>query len=263
MQNSAFGIDLGTGNIKIYNNTDGTILNQKNMIAVMNKTTLFAYGDEAFAGCSALTSIYNYRERPAKLGKDVFANVDVFECTLYVNAGSVDMYKASDSDWKDFSIRPLGAASVSTEEVEVTPTETTADVVWPAVTDAVTYELVIKDKNGNVICTLVFDADGRLTSIAFNAPARDNASQQTEAAGFSFTVTGLEQGTTYNYTLTAKDSGGNAIDTKTGTFKTLGGTAVEETSASDASVRKVMRDGVMYMVMPDGRMYDLQGKEVR
>lgn len=48
MQNSAFGIDLGTGNIKIYNNMDGTILNQKNMIAVMNKTNLFAYGDEAF-----------------------------------------------------------------------------------------------------------------------------------------------------------------------------------------------------------------------
>ncbi len=48
MQNCAFGIDLGTGNIKIYNNMDGTILNKKNMIAIMNKTSLFAYGDEAF-----------------------------------------------------------------------------------------------------------------------------------------------------------------------------------------------------------------------
>ncbi len=45
---SAFGIDLGTGNIKIYNNMDGTILNQKNMIAIQNKNTLFAYGDAAF-----------------------------------------------------------------------------------------------------------------------------------------------------------------------------------------------------------------------
>ena len=48
MQNCAFGIDLGTGNIKIYNNMDGMILNKKNMIAIMNKTSLFAYGDEAF-----------------------------------------------------------------------------------------------------------------------------------------------------------------------------------------------------------------------
>ena len=45
---SAFGIDLGTGNIKIYNNSSGTIMNEKNMIAIMNKNSLFAYGDAAF-----------------------------------------------------------------------------------------------------------------------------------------------------------------------------------------------------------------------
>lgn len=46
--NLAFGIDLGTGNIKIYNSMDDTILNEKNMIALQNKTSLFAYGDSAF-----------------------------------------------------------------------------------------------------------------------------------------------------------------------------------------------------------------------
>ncbi len=44
----AFGIDLGTGNIKIYNNLDGSIMREKNMIAVKNKNTLLAYGDDAF-----------------------------------------------------------------------------------------------------------------------------------------------------------------------------------------------------------------------
>ena len=48
MQNFAFGIDLGTGNIKIYNSADDSILNEKNMIAIQNKNTLFAYGDSAF-----------------------------------------------------------------------------------------------------------------------------------------------------------------------------------------------------------------------
>lgn len=48
MANLAFGIDLGTGNIKIYNSMDDTILNEKNMIAIQNKDTLFAYGDSAF-----------------------------------------------------------------------------------------------------------------------------------------------------------------------------------------------------------------------
>ncbi len=44
----AFGIDLGTGNIKIYNNMDGTIIREKNMIAIKNKNTLLAYGDDAY-----------------------------------------------------------------------------------------------------------------------------------------------------------------------------------------------------------------------
>ena len=44
----AFGIDLGTGNIKIYNNADESIINEKNMIAVKGKDTLLAYGNEAY-----------------------------------------------------------------------------------------------------------------------------------------------------------------------------------------------------------------------
>ena len=48
MSNNAFGIDLGTSNIKIYSRADDTILVEKNMIAIENKNTLFAYGDSAF-----------------------------------------------------------------------------------------------------------------------------------------------------------------------------------------------------------------------
>lgn len=48
MANNAFGIDLGTNNIKIYNRNDDNIMMEKNMIAIENKNTLFAYGDSAF-----------------------------------------------------------------------------------------------------------------------------------------------------------------------------------------------------------------------
>lgn len=48
MANNAFGIDLGTNNIKIYNRADDNIIVEKNMIAIENKNTLFAYGDSAF-----------------------------------------------------------------------------------------------------------------------------------------------------------------------------------------------------------------------
>ena len=45
---NTFGIDLGTSNIKIYDlNADGVIV-EKNMIAVRNKTEVFAYGNSAY-----------------------------------------------------------------------------------------------------------------------------------------------------------------------------------------------------------------------
>ncbi len=48
MNTYAFGIDLGTSNIRIYNHADDNILMEKNMIAIENKKTVFAYGDSAY-----------------------------------------------------------------------------------------------------------------------------------------------------------------------------------------------------------------------
>ncbi len=48
MANNAFGIDLGTNNIKIYSKGDDHILVEKNMIAIENKNVLFAYGNSAY-----------------------------------------------------------------------------------------------------------------------------------------------------------------------------------------------------------------------
>ncbi|MBO4376111.1 MAG: rod shape-determining protein, partial [Lachnospiraceae bacterium] len=48
MSGSIFGIDLGTNNIKIYNRADDSVVVEKNMIAIENKSTLFAYGDSAY-----------------------------------------------------------------------------------------------------------------------------------------------------------------------------------------------------------------------
>ena len=48
MSKSVYGIDFGTSNIKIYNGVTRTSLNEKNIIAIKNKTDLFEIGDEAF-----------------------------------------------------------------------------------------------------------------------------------------------------------------------------------------------------------------------
>ena len=48
MANITFGIDIGTSNIRIYNQIDNSIFMEKNMIAIENKNTLLAYGDAAY-----------------------------------------------------------------------------------------------------------------------------------------------------------------------------------------------------------------------
>ena len=48
MNNGIYGIDLGTNNIKIFSKNDDTVYVEKNMIAIENKNSVFAYGDSAF-----------------------------------------------------------------------------------------------------------------------------------------------------------------------------------------------------------------------
>ena len=48
MAANAYGIDLGTNHIKIFNNNDSTITIQKNMIAIKDESEFFHYGDSAY-----------------------------------------------------------------------------------------------------------------------------------------------------------------------------------------------------------------------
>lgn len=48
MQGNAFGIDLGTSNIKIYSLAEDAVRIEKNMIAIENKQNIFAYGNSAY-----------------------------------------------------------------------------------------------------------------------------------------------------------------------------------------------------------------------
>lgn len=47
--NNGYGIDLGTGNLKIYSLASGEVTNQKNTIAIVNKNEMYAYGDNAYS----------------------------------------------------------------------------------------------------------------------------------------------------------------------------------------------------------------------
>ena len=71
---NAFGIDLGTNNIKIYDRNEDKVVIEKNMIAVENKNTLFAYGNSAF-------EMYALHGRPVK---EVAEFLSLSENSVYV-----------------------------------------------------------------------------------------------------------------------------------------------------------------------------------
>jgi len=219
----------------------------------------------AFNDCNNLNRITLYAKTVPQLEVGFLGIPDEYyvRITVYVPADMVQQYKTA-AYWRNFAnILPISGDAVNVTNTTVTTTATTADIAWPQVNGAASYELVIKDKNGNVVCTLVFDAEGHLTSLTFNAPARNNAPQQTQTAGFSFTIIGLDSGTTYNYTITAKGNNGNVLKTESGTFTTAGALqGIEDVQSEQAQGSKILHNGQIFILRGD-KTYTLTGAEVK
>ncbi len=227
-------------------------------VTIGNSVT--SIGRYAFMDCTGLTSISCEAMTPPTCGGGAFEKV-LKSIPLYVPFGSEDAYRIA-AVWKDFTnIQPI-ADNVDITTVEVVPDETSVNIAWPKISGAASYELVIKDKNGKVVCTLVFDAEGRLLSIAFNAPARDNMPQLTQVAGFAFTVTGLNSGTTYNYSIASKDSNGNTLNTESGSFTTTGEGSGLQNVTHQPDETKFFRNGQLF-IQRDGKTYSVIGQEVK
>ena len=69
-------------------------------ITLPNSITYIGY--EAFSGCTGLTEIYCEAEELPTCRNDTFYNVDYANCTLYVPTGAVETYRTTDP-WSKFS----------------------------------------------------------------------------------------------------------------------------------------------------------------
>ena len=223
--------------------------------------------ERVFYNCYNLTAIYNYRKTPASATSNTFEEVDKYACTIYVMAGSEEMFRSA-TGWKDFySILAIGAeeATVTTNDVKVEPQDNAATLTWPTSNNAVSYTIEIT-KDGVVFCRLTFNANGQLTDIAF-APGRSGQSMAPEAVmtanGLQFTVTGLNSNTQYGYSITATDAENTEVAFYTGTFTTTGEIATGiDAQQSDLAPRKFIRDNQV-LIMRGGKTYTIQGVEVK
>ena len=110
MSANTFGIDLGTSNIKIYNKLLDDVIVEKNMIAIQNKTNIFAYGNAAYE---------MYEKAPSNikisypLNNGVIADIDNMQALVKLFISDqmkgamkpVDFYVARPSDVTDVEKR--------------------------------------------------------------------------------------------------------------------------------------------------------------
>ena len=156
MSNNAFGIDLGTSNIKIYNRSDDSVMVEKNMIAIENKDTLFAYGDSAFE---------MYEKAPGNihisypLSNGVIADirnmellVKYFISNMSKNFKAADYYIAVPTDVTGVEKRAfydlIRDAGVKAKKIMV---------VEKAVADGLGLEIDVKNSQGVLIVNVGFD----------------------------------------------------------------------------------------------------------
>ena len=217
----------------------------------------------AFAECKRLYDIYLFASYPPFAEESSFANYNVY---LYVPCENQRDY-VLDVVWGEFKfIECIGAESDDTggDDVTVTPGTNDVTITWPTEDDADTYSIVIT-KDGEVFCTLTFNSNGQLVSIAF-APGREgnHPAQYAEAAanGYRFTVTGLNEGTDYTYIVTSKDAANKTISEHSGEFTTQSTTALDNINSQSANVQKLIRDGQL-LIIRDGKTYNAQGVELK
>ena len=164
-------------------------------------------------------------------------------------------------------IECIEAETATTDTVVVDPSFNDAEFTWPSNNDADTYTLAIS-KDGEVFCTLTFNANGQLTGIAF-APGRDGNNRPTQYAeqatnGYRFTVTGLESATRYAYDIAVKDASDNIIQSYSGEFTTLSNTptSIYETQSPISNCQKLIKNGQL-LILRDGKTYNIMGAEIR
>ena len=175
--------------------------------------------EEAFAGCTKLYDIYCFAMEPPTAYESSFANYNAF---LHVPCDNQRVYLL-DVIFGNFKyIECIEAETTPTDTVVVTPSFNDAEFIWPSNSSADSYTLAIS-KDGEVFCTLTFNANGQLTGIAF-APSRNGQHNAPAAAqtanGFAFTVTGLDEGANYTYELLIQDRSGNTLQSYSGAFRT-------------------------------------------
>ena len=241
-------------------------------------STLEEIGAYAFNGCTRVKEMTCLAEITPNVGQDGLISISSL-AELHVPADYLTEYQL-DNNWNRFLVKPMGTSETTTKDdkVIVVTDDNTATFTWPTNPNAASYTIQIT-KDGEVFCTLVFNANGQLTGIAF-APSRDN-SQQTQAATMEqnaaqFTVTGLTFASKYGYRLEVTNASMMEIVSYSGEFATTGYVGevnqggepeynpegIEDVNVNANGSSKILHEGQIYILRGE-KVYTVTGQEVR
>ena len=195
--------------------------NWKNLEKLTIGKGVMLFGDQTFAGDSAIKEIQTLCATPPVISAGTFNGVPD-SARLSVIPGTESLYM-SDANWSRFRLTNLPDTMYVPEEVTVEAETTTAMFTWPTDAAATTYQIDIY-KDGTKFCSLTLDSYGRLLGISF-APGRKVATDNAETSSpyaLSFMVTGLDAASRYNYVLSALDADGKPLHVYVGDFATRG-----------------------------------------
>ena len=134
------------------------------LTSVTIPSSVTSLGYEAFYGCEGLTKIESLAENPPVCNGDVFYDVDMSNCVLYVPKNSIDAYKDAD-EWGDF-------------------------------TDVKAAVTVVAEGNCGDNLTWTLDGDGELTIKGEGAMAAYTYNNPAPWASLSFTTAVIGEGVT-------------------------------------------------------------------
>ena len=152
------------------------------------------------------------------------------------------------------------------QEVVVDSIEThSVTITWDTVAGAVLYELRIY-KNGQLVVTYEVDPDNNIIGEHHIGPDRIVA-RKDSTGGTSETlqvnIGGLEPGQDYTYSLDALDDDRSYVGAQSGVFTTEeepgDGLDTLFDKQRHSGARKVLRDGQLYIELPDGTRYSPEG----
>ncbi|MBQ9426788.1 MAG: hypothetical protein IJU36_04075 [Paludibacteraceae bacterium] len=168
---------------------------------------------------------------------------------------------------QDTTFRALFYMPEVEQEVVVDSIETNSvTITWDTVPGATLYELTIY-KNGKVIAAFQVDKDNNIVNEHFFGPERIIA-RRDSTGGSSETlqvnIGGLEPGQDYTYSLDALDDDRSYVGAQSGSFTTeeepIDGLEQLNTQTKSGKARKLLREGCLYIELPNGTTYDARGQ---